>query len=105
MATAETRVATDKPTPYLKQLCKHFGHKIEVSFDDERGSITFAMGRCDLDATSGDALVLRATADDDAKLADVKRIVGSHLQRFGRRDELDVAWAPPQAAEPEQPAA
>ena len=100
MVTAETRVATSKPTPYLKQLCKHFGHKIEVEFDDEHGRIVFPMGECTLDATAGDALVLRASAEDEDRLADVKRIVGSHLARFGRRDELDVAWAPPQAAAP-----
>jgi hypothetical protein len=100
MVTAETRVATTRPTPYLKQLCKHFGHKIDVAYDDEHGRIAFAMGTCELDATGGDALVLRASARDEAQLADVKRIVGSHLARFGRRDELEVEWAPPQAATP-----
>ena len=41
-------VATAKPTPYLKQLAKHFGHKLDVTYDDERGVLPFAFGRAEL---------------------------------------------------------
>ena len=93
MLESHASVATEKPTPYMKQLCKHFGHKVEVNFDDERGSIVFAMGRCELDATQAGVLKLRAQADDDESLARTQQVVGSHLERFGRRDELSVSWA------------
>jgi hypothetical protein len=36
--------------------------------------------------------VLRATADDTDSLDRVQSVVGSHLERFGQRDELVVAW-------------
>jgi hypothetical protein len=93
MLHSESRVVTEKPTPYMKQLCKHFGHKVEVSFDDERGSIAFAMGRCELDATQPGVLVMRATAQDDEALERTRSVIGSHLERFGRRGELTVSWS------------
>src|SRR5690242_2082533 len=92
MLQSESRVATEKPTPYMKQLCKHFGHKVETAFDDERGRIVFAMGRCELDATQPGVLVMRASAEDEAGLARTRDVIGSHLERFGRRDGLSISW-------------
>jgi uncharacterized protein len=89
---SETVVQTDKPSPYLKQLCKHFGHRVEVSFDDDRGSIAFEFGTCELERTDA-GLLLRSRAGTEEDLQRVKQVVGSHLARFGRRDELQVAWA------------
>jgi hypothetical protein len=85
-------VATDRPGPYMRQLCRHFGHKNEVTFDDERGEIRLASGVCTLDATRPDVLVLTATSEDDEQLASLARVIGVHLERFGSRDELSVSW-------------
>jgi uncharacterized protein len=92
MLHSESRVATEKPAPYMRQLCKHFGHKVETAFDDERGQIVFPIGRCDLDASRPGVLVIRAQADSEESLARTRDVVGSHLERFGRRDELSVSW-------------
>jgi uncharacterized protein len=86
------RVATAKPMPYMKQLCRHFGHKLDVSFDDERGEIHMSTGVCRLAVTGADELTLTATAADDENLATLSRVIGSHLERFGSRDGLVVAW-------------
>ena len=90
--TATARVATAKPVPYMRQLCKHFGHKTETGYDDTTGFIELGAGRCDLDAGAADLLVLTARAQDAEKLETVQRVIGSHLERFGRRDELSVSW-------------
>jgi uncharacterized protein len=37
-------------------------------------------------------LTLLATGDDADSLARVEHVLGSHLERFGARDELVVAW-------------
>ena len=92
MPTATATVATDRPAPYMKQLCRHFGHKTEVSFDDERGRIAIGEATCELDATRPGALVLTAVAGDPPGLERVTSVVGSHLERFGSRDGLQVAW-------------
>lgn len=87
-------VRTEKPVPYMRQLCKHFGHKVDAEFGDADGWIQFEFGRCELQALV-DEQVLRmtVTADDDEGRARMQRVVGSHLERFGSRDGLAVSWA------------
>jgi uncharacterized protein len=86
-------VVTDRPSPYLLQLAKHFRHKLDVTFDERAGTIPFAFGRCELRAGDG-VLHLEAIAATPEELARVEDVVGSHLERFGRRHELSVAWSP-----------
>src|SRR4051794_10120818 len=86
-------VVTDRPSPYLKQLCKHFGHKVDVTFDDHTGTIPFAFGRCELRAGDG-VLHLEAIAATPEELERVENVAGGHLVRFGRRHELTVEWSP-----------
>jgi uncharacterized protein len=88
-STAE--VTTDKPVPYMRQLCKHFGHKVDASFGDDSGYIQFEFGRCELHAADG-RLTLEVSAADEESHERMERVIGSHLERFGRRDELSVAW-------------
>ena len=94
MSALEARVATERPSPYLKQLCKHFGHKVEATFDDTSGRIAFPFGTCELDASQEGLLVLRVTPTPDGDADRCAEVVGGHLERFGRRDELAVTWAP-----------
>lgn len=84
-------VRTDRPSPYLKQLCKHFRHKHDVTFTDTEGVMRFPFGTCRLQA-EGRTLLLVAEADDAETLAYTERVVGSHLERFGSRDVLTVTW-------------
>ena len=85
-------VATDKPVPYMRQLCKHFGHKVDASFDEDSGYIQFDFGRCELHADEG-KLTLSVSAADEESHERMERVIGSHLERFGRRDELVVTWS------------
>ena len=98
MLTSTAQVATAKPTPYMKQLCKHFGHKNEVVFDDESGEIHLSSGACKLDARAPAALALSASAADAESLERLTHVIGSHLERFGSRDELAVNWSAAQNA-------
>jgi len=89
--TSHAEVLTDKPVAYMRQLCKHFGHKTDASFGDDTGYIQFDFGRCELHAVDG-TLRLAVTAPDSEQHERMERVVGSHLERFGRRDELSVSW-------------
>ena len=84
-------VLTDRPVPYMRQLCKHFGHKIDAAFGDDSGYIQFAFGRCELDASAGDRLALTVTAASAEDLERMEQVVASHLERFGHGD-LSVTW-------------
>ena len=48
-------------------------------------------GQCTMQADS-DALVLRVEGHDDEGRRRLEQLVGDHLQRFGRRDELTLTW-------------
>jgi hypothetical protein len=84
-------VNTDKPVPYMRQLCKHFGHKVDASFGEDSGYIQFEYGRCELHAAGG-TLRLEVSASDTESHERMELVIGSHLERFGRRDGLSVAW-------------
>ena len=88
---SRAEVATDKPVPYMRQLCKHFGHRTEATFGEDSGYIQFEFGRCELQARDG-TLALEAIASDAESHARLEKVIGSHLERFGRRDELRVEW-------------
>jgi len=90
--SSQATVATEKPVPYMRQLCKHFGHKIDAAFDETSGFINFDAGRCDLRAGDGE-LYLTVTAETEEKRERLRNVVGSHLERFGKRDELSVTWS------------
>jgi uncharacterized protein len=92
MATARASVTTERPVPYMKQLCKHFGHKTTARYDDVSGEIVLGEARCKLDASAAGRLLLTAVADDEPELERVKLVIGSHLERFGRRHGLAVVW-------------
>lgn len=92
MTSSQANVATEKPVPHMRQLCKHFGHRVDTSYDDDSGYIQFEFGRCELRASDGN-LELTATASDEASGERVRNVVGSHLERFGKRDGLTVSWS------------
>jgi hypothetical protein len=88
---SEARVATDRPARYGSQLVKHFSNKIEASWADESGRIKFGLGTATLHAEDG-VLRMRVNAEDQESLSKLEQVVGSHLIRFGQRDELVVEW-------------
>jgi catechol 2,3-dioxygenase len=90
-------VATDRPSPYLLQVAKHFRHKLDVTFDERAATIRFAFGRAELRAEEA-TLVIEAIAATPGELERVEHVVGSHLVRFGRRDELEVTWRAAEAS-------
>jgi uncharacterized protein len=90
-----SQVATEKPVPYMRQLCKHFGHKNDAQYDEDSGSIRFPYGLCELNAGASE-LSLTVSADDAESLERMEQVIGSHLERFGRGDALVVSWSRPQ---------
>lgn len=79
---------------YLAQLCKHFAHKISVSYTETHGDCQFAGGTASLDADAK-GLRMAATAADDNGLAEIQSIIESHLVRFAFRETFDaLEWQP-----------
>lgn len=85
--------ATEHASRYLQQLCKHFGHKMQVTFDERAGEITFPFGHCAMAANDGQ-LRITLTARDHDSMERLTQVVVSHLVRFAFREELTFAWTP-----------
>lgn len=85
-------IPTASASRYLQQLCKHWSHKFEVSFDAEQGSIALPFGRTELSA-GAEALTIRLHLADGAETARPQQVVEDHLNRFAFREgELAFDW-------------
>jgi hypothetical protein len=112
MPTAQADIRTDRGSRYLTQLCRHASHMgagivhrlrahrggdtgpevRNAECTDTDGVIEFDRGRCTLHVTSA-SLVLRAEADDQADLDEIKAGIAARLNRIGRRDRLAITWS------------
>ncbi|MDF1606595.1 DUF2218 domain-containing protein [Hoeflea sp. YIM 152468] len=88
MTQSTSHVQTPMASQYLQQLCKHFGHKVPVEFDEREGSIRLPFGTCVLQARDEELVLTVAGAD----LQKIEQVMGSHLERFAFRESLTVIW-------------
>lgn len=89
--TARADVATDEPERYAKQLVAHLGRKTEWITQGPTSTASIAGGTGVVEVSDG-VLTLRAEAADADTLERVQGVLGRHLERFGRRNELTVVW-------------
>jgi hypothetical protein len=92
-ACSTAEFATPQASRYLQQLCKHFEHKLPVTFDATSGRIAFSSGVCELTAAEG-VLRLACTAPEAEKLPQLQDVVARHLIRFAFREDVRIAWRP-----------
>ena len=85
---ASTRYETVHGSKYLQQLCKHFAHKVTVSYDAETGRAALPPGPAVLNADAAGLSVV-VNAEDEAGLKLAKHIIESHLIRFAFREKLE----------------
>jgi uncharacterized protein len=90
--TSTARVATERGERYRKQLGSHFGNKIEVAESSAGTVLKWGFGGTTTLTVEPGALVMLAAADDEPTLDRVKDVTGRHLERFGEKDGLVVAW-------------
>ncbi|MEP1765971.1 MAG: DUF2218 domain-containing protein [Sulfitobacter sp.] len=92
MPTINGYYATENASKYMQQLCKHFGHKIDVSFDTEKGWAAFEMGTAHMTATQT-GLSLTCDVKDDAAIPAVQNVIDRHLEKFAfREDNKTMDW-------------
>ena len=87
------RFETAQSSKYLQQLCKHFAHKTEVSYDEKHGEIALRSAVCRLTAEP-DALVAQLMPVEYGSLEEAKDVVDRHLARFAFREGFsNMAWS------------
>ena len=85
-------VPTDAPARYAKQLVSHLGRKAPFT-EDADGAWTITVGGARGRIVVGDdVLTLHVEASDAATRDRLEHAFGSHLERFGARAGLTVAW-------------
>lgn len=90
---AGCRVPTQYASRYLQQLCKHWAHKFEVSFDASHGRIAMPEDRELQMTASAEALELQVSAPTET-MAQFQHVIDSHIARFAFREELVFDWQP-----------
>ncbi|MFF0905484.1 UNVERIFIED_CONTAM: DUF2218 domain-containing protein [Kocuria sp. CPCC 205316] len=89
---AHATVVTEAAARYAKQLASHLGRKAEIRDEAEGSRVVLTVGSCLLVA-GAHALQLRAESGAADGLEWVQQVIGSHLERFGQREGLTVAWS------------
>ena len=91
---ATAHVPTAHASRYLQQLCKHWSHKLAVTFDATHGHVPLPMGPAEFHADDATLTIHCAAATPD-DLALMQQIVVVHLNRFAFREgELVFDWQP-----------
>lgn len=93
MITATGTFSTENASKYLVQLCKHFAHKIDVTYTEDAGNCSFPMGTASMSATS-DQLRVDVEVSDAEGLKQVKHVIDVHLERFAFREDFkNMDWS------------
>lgn len=93
MTIARGRAKTASGSKYLRQLCKHWAHKFEVEFSENRGQVRFPSAVATMEA-SADALLVTIETDDAESVEQLKDVVAKHLDRFAFREApLSFKWS------------
>ncbi|CAA0091491.1 Uncharacterised protein [Starkeya nomas] len=93
MPSTTARVPTANASRYLQQLCKHWAHKLEVSFTSEHGEVKLPDGALATMDAAPEALDVRIEAGDAEVLERMKDVVARHLDRFAFREApLPFDW-------------
>lgn len=92
MPSCDIRIKTEHASKYLQQLCKHFAHKVEVTFDKNNGCAALPPGPCTMVARP-DELYIHCQSDDAQKLPMSRSIIEIHLVKFAWREEFAFDWS------------
>lgn len=97
MSTIAATVKTPNGGKYVRQLCKHWSHKLETEVEggDEhcRGTVTFPNAVTVMDADA-EGIAITITGEDRDAVQGLTDVVARHIDRFAfREDALVYDWA------------
>jgi hypothetical protein len=93
MAIARGHVSTESGSKYIRQLCKHWSHKFEVEFSENRGQVRFPSAVATMEARA-DALLVTIETGDTESVEQFKKVIANHLDRFAFREApLPFEWS------------
>lgn len=94
MYSLTARVPTPNGAKYVMQLCKHWGHKLEVWQEGNEGRVTFPTGQATMRAEA-EMLLVTVSAAGGEEAERLAQVVARHLDRFAFREApLPFGWSP-----------
>jgi hypothetical protein len=97
MTMAVAIVPTANGGKYVRQLCKHWSHKLEVELEGDRGIVRFPEAVAMMEGGT-DAIRLELSGQDADVVERMKAVLERHLDRFAFREApLAYGWV---SAEP-----
>lgn len=98
---AESLIKTENASKYIKWLCSHFNIKTQAEWDDTQGQIHFPFGECLMQARP-EAVFVQIETEDAEDFARLKFVVGDHIERFAKKDAVQVTWVDQPSTQKEQ---
>lgn len=84
-------IATVEPARIILRLCKHWGHKFTVEYDEQQGRVELPFGPCLMQAGEGQ-LHFRLEGQEDADMDRFEQVVADHAQRMARGETYVWQW-------------
>lgn len=91
MNYASTQIPTTEAANYIRKLCRHFAHKVSVTFTEQEGQVQFLQGRCLMQANA-QSLAIFMQAEKPEGIPAMQFIIDDHLRRFARFETLSYQW-------------
>lgn len=92
MNTIAAQVKTENGGKYVRQLCKHWSHKLETEVDGDVGKVTFPTAVATM-AADESGIAISITGEDREDVQRLTEVVERHIDRFAfREDPLTYAW-------------
>ena len=88
---SSTTITTAERARIISRLCKHWGHRLPVEYDETRGRIELPFGLCLLTAGAG-TLELRLEGTPEADMDQFEQVVADHAQRMARGETYAWHW-------------
>ena len=84
-------ISTTSAARIMKRLCKHWSHKLQVSYDDEQGRVLFDPAVLNMQVSPQSLQATLSHADEDT-LIRLQQVVADHLQRMAQPEVLVIEW-------------
>lgn len=84
---------------YMKQLCRHFAHKVDVEFDDTVGIKRMPGMLCTMKVTEPTILTFVIDAESAERAVRHQDVIARHLEKFAFRETVTFEWSEPQLVE------
>ncbi|MCT2399463.1 DUF2218 domain-containing protein [Novosphingobium mangrovi (ex Huang et al. 2023)] len=98
MNTIASKVKTANGGKYVRQLCKHWSHKLQTEVEGDSGKVVFPNAVATMDVDD-EGIAIAITGEDRAELEQLTDVVARHLDRFAFREApLGYDWTWREAA-------